>query len=1122
MRLIAEDLVPKSPPGAPGSVNWTPIGPAFVTRGQAKPRPTVSGRVLSLEIGPLGRRAYAAAADGGVWRYDRLAHPAGGFADTWTPVDDFVMSPNMVNTASSNSLAASALLVRFGATVNADTIFVGTGEPGFANAQQNLDFWSIGVRVSSGTGAPNPRVWTLEALNLAGQAIYRLVQDPDNVNVVWAATTAGLFARPAAAVAGTPWTPIGTAGANPLPAGGVVSDVVITGVGINKAIFAAVDAQGVFRSVDGGANWARLAITPNSAANPGRIALAVSNTANQVVYHWDSLGRLWRFDGIRFRRVQTLPGPASTVAAAGPQGWYDLVVAVVPGTDDTVVIAGSLILNSSGGNPLDPTDWDAAVYRSALTTAGVERRFGFVNAANPDRDPTWIGAGVHPDVHAIAFSRDAAGANLIAGETWVGCDGGAFRSPTGLPGTFLPVNETLAITQPTFFDQHPTHDSLVVTGTQDNGTIRYGGSKSWRLLVEGDGGGVAIDPNNPLQFLAQNTNATITRITDGGQSGVGTSVGPTLSTNEPSAFYTRLLASPPPAIEPSTAILYSTDRVWVTYDAGGRWRILPNNVTPGAAAAATARLDGTLITDMEWSIQNRFHVTTTQAVFRFDRTLRHAATRSLDTWTNPATALSVNGLPAVRAVTSLAVANPATDDLYVGLGGTGTGTDHVWWFDAAAVPNPVWRPAGLSLTMTLLGVAAPFDSPVTCMVVDPANPRNLYVGTDVGVFLATRSPAPPFSWAYSLFSLGLPEASVQDLKIHVPTRRLRAALHGRGMWEIDLAAGAGRDPDVYIRMNEGDGGRHLPAARSAAHPTVTGRTVNWTMSPDIRIRRGIASQVIPPFRTALRFSTPRQTGAAVTCWQAHATRRGFSLGADVTGTFGAGSRTAARAVQSRFGLTTLVGGTSNFVDGIVGRRTWLATTSWPALPTPMTAYAFEDLIGEDIDATTDEMIADATGVNQIFLQVHNRGSRAVSPGNLRALLLVTGSDSAANVANLPNGYGARLRNADTTAWLSATAWRFADPANIYAVNPLELNQRQPALLSWNVNFAALGFNPGDHVLVLALVHATTPVGDSDNTYTNALLTVRGIIEGAVVAPGETKAAARLVRLDPVVVIPPAP
>ena len=117
--------------------------------------------------------------------------------------------------------------------------------------------------------------------------------------------------------------------------------------------------------------------------------------------------------------------------------------------------------------------------------------------------------------------------------------------------------------------------------------------------------------------------------------------------------------------------------------------VLPHNVTPGAAGAAISRLND-MISDVVRLAQNRFHVSTRQQVFRYDRTTRNA-NHNTDVWTKPATGLPVTGLPAVRIITSLAVVNAATDDLYCGLGGSSTGNNHV----TGTIPRarvPGWRP----------------------------------------------------------------------------------------------------------------------------------------------------------------------------------------------------------------------------------------------------------------------------------------------------------------------------------------------------------------------------------------------------------------------------------------------
>ena len=60
---------------------------------------------------------------------------------------------------------------------------------------------------------------------------------------------------------------------------------------------------------------------------------------------------------------------------------------------------------------------------------------------------------------------------------------------------------------------------LVIGGTQDNGTLKYHGSDTWKEILGGDGGTVDIDPANPqtlyamLQYIS-----SIRRSTDGGSS----------------------------------------------------------------------------------------------------------------------------------------------------------------------------------------------------------------------------------------------------------------------------------------------------------------------------------------------------------------------------------------------------------------------------------------------------------------------------------------------------------------------------------------------------------------------------------------------------------------------------
>ena len=74
------------------------------------------------------------------------------------------------------------------------------------------------------------------------------------------------------------------------------------------------------------------------------------------------------------------------------------------------------------------------------------------------------------------------------------------------------------------------------------------------------------------------------------------------------------------------------------------------------------------------------------------------------------------------------------------------------------------------------------DVPTSSVFIDPSFPSHIYVGNDIGVFVSTDGGA---SWHN--FRTGLPEVvSVHDLTISMSNRKLRAATHGNGVYQIKL------------------------------------------------------------------------------------------------------------------------------------------------------------------------------------------------------------------------------------------------------------------------------------------------------------------------------------------------
>jgi uncharacterized protein (TIGR03437 family) len=73
--------------------------------------------------------------------------------------------------------------------------------------------------------------------------------------------------------------------------------------------------------------------------------------------------------------------------------------------------------------------------------------------------------------------------------------------------------------------------------------------------------------------------------------------------------------------------------------------------------------------------------------------------------------------------------------------------------------------------------------PANIIAFDPDNARALFVGTDIGVFHTADDGA-----TWTPVGVGLPHVPVVDLRLYGGGQILRAATHGRGMWELSLAA----------------------------------------------------------------------------------------------------------------------------------------------------------------------------------------------------------------------------------------------------------------------------------------------------------------------------------------------
>jgi hypothetical protein len=121
--------------------------------------------------------------------------------------------------------------------------------------------------------------------------------------------------------------------------------------------------------------------------------------------------------------------------------------------------------------------------------------------------------------------------------------------------------------------------------------------------------------------------------------------------------------------------------------------------------------------------------------------------------------------------------------------------------------------------------------------IDPAATDTWYLGTDIGVFRTTDAGA-----TWTPFSDGLPNCAVFDLEIFAPGRLLRAATHGRGLWERQLDTPSSPPVNLVVRNHPMDSGRASPAPSNVPaafaeplHHVGLGHALFWWMSADIKV-----------------------------------------------------------------------------------------------------------------------------------------------------------------------------------------------------------------------------------------------------------------------------------------------
>jgi hypothetical protein len=295
-------------------------------------------------------------------------------------------------------------------------------------------------------------------------------------------------------------------------------------------------------------------------------------------------------------------------------------------------------------------------------------------------------------------------------------------------------------------------------GTQDNGTVRGSdgtGASDWRAVIGGDGGYVAIDPNDPNILYGESENMALRKSTNGG---ISFSL-ITSSITEPNADF--LFITPYVMDASSPARLYIGGKaLWRTDNGGQLWAQASNTIGAANGSVSAITVSSSDHTKVVFGTSTGYVYQTPNALTS-DKTTDWTASQPRAGYLSH---LEFDpGNPNILYATySQFLANPSQHHVYKSTdgGATWTGLD-----------------SGASATTSLP------DIPVFTLLVDPRNTQNLYLGTDIGVFVSLDGGA---NWARDDNPFADAETETLVLDRGAGQSALFAFTHGRGVWKVTL------------------------------------------------------------------------------------------------------------------------------------------------------------------------------------------------------------------------------------------------------------------------------------------------------------------------------------------------
>ena len=336
-------------------------------------------------------------------------------------------------------------------------------------------------------------------------------------------------------------------------------------------------------------------------------------------------------------------------------------------------------------------------------------------------------AYMHVDQHCLEF-------HPITNVPYAGNDGGLYKYLDNL-NNWIDISDGLEISQFYKLGLSESNASRLIAGAQDNGTEMLTNGV-WDAVRGADGMECAIDPYDEDLLYSSSQYGGLRKSFNGGNN---------WDNIKPVSYDGAWVT--PYKIHPNNnnMIVAGYDEVYLSLTSGAVWDSISYNVSGGQSVRTIA---------LAPSNEDYIYAAT------YSRLMK--TTNSGQSW-----ASIKPGLPNDN-ISDVTVSDNDPNRLWVTM-------------SEYSASNKVFESSNGGATWTNITGANLPNLPVNCIVYQANANEDLYIGTDIGVYHKDNTMS---DW--TAYKNGLPNVVVNELEIHYPTNRIRAATFGRGVWDSPL------------------------------------------------------------------------------------------------------------------------------------------------------------------------------------------------------------------------------------------------------------------------------------------------------------------------------------------------